>query len=150
MTDPLNEDLSNIPTTMPLVNPDNYQLKIEKAEVTKAKSGAAMLKLEHSTVGPAKAMGTGETLGPGVRVFDQIMLEPTGKATIDMVKRSVASLLQAVPGIPIKSIAALRNTPAVLNGKLIKAKVEYEAAGKSADGTKSYPAKNVIGMYIKA
>lgn len=153
MNDPLNEDLMSLETSMPLLeSPNNYDLKVEKVEVKASGKGAAMLHLELSTTAPANSMpdhtGKVSTLQPGVRVFDNIMLEATGKATMDMVKRSVAALLQAavIPGLG--SIAAVRSTPNLLQGAVLRCKVGYEKDGTGTNG-KAYPAKNVIMTYLK-
>lgn len=148
MNDPLNEDLMSLDTSMPLVDPGIYDLKVEKVEIKLTeKDSAPMLKLELSTTAPAK--GTkGETLAAGVRVFDNIMLQPTGKATADMVARRVAMLLQAavIPGLG--SVPAVKANPNLLQGAVLRCKVGYERAGTSNTG-KSFPEKNVIDLYVK-
>lgn len=138
----------SIQTDFPLLQaPENYVLKVEKVELKKSNGGQAMIHIEYSTAQPAKALGSGDMLQPGVRVFDNIMLEPSGKADWKMVNMNVGALLQAarVPGLT--SNAALRSTPNLLVGKQIKARVGYEPAGTK--NGKAFKEKNVISSYIK-
>lgn len=146
---PLSMDLSTIDTSMPLLAPDTYELRIVKVELTKTKDEKTpMLKVELKSTQPGRSV-KGDSVGAGVVIFDQLMLAPRGKSTVEMVARQVAGLVQAVGGINGARLDNASEWHKQLEGQIVRAKVEYTAAGTSPTTGKSYPPKNEIGYYLK-
>ena len=156
MPAPLDADLSTVDTSLPLLKDmEYYDVKIDKAEITKTAAGADMLHLDFVTINGAKSLKN-EDLGPGVHVFDNMMLAPVGKSTWQMVIRNVASLVQAVQlqglgnygaNAQAQCSACAQWAPQLV-GRTLRIKVGYEPEGVSKTG-KAFRAKNVILLYLK-
>lgn len=152
--DPLNCDLSSIAPIRVLLRPDRMELVISKVEMTKSKSGGNMLKIEHKTVNPQYPMEGNEPVKAGHFVFNQLMTQVTGKATMEMVAGNVQELVlasrltAAEAGYPIALATAEMWSPKLV-GKRVFAQVDYEPSRTGDDG-KTYEAGNKIGKYLKA
>ena len=157
-TDPLNESFEDVSTSFPLLEDNNYDLLCKESEIMKSAAGDPMLKLQLTTTAVARSR-TGEDMVPGAAtVFHTCSLVPTGKATIDMVRRNVgaviqaAGLTQAEMGPPpwTSQLETLKNGQwhAAFKGRVLRCKVGYEKEGVSSKG-RSFPAKNVIDQFIK-
>lgn len=146
--DPLNCDLTSLDTSRKILAPDRMNLQIKKAEIkSTAANDGRFISLELVTL-DAKPDIAGATISPGHMIFDQVMVNPTGAATWDMVLERMARLVQATrlnPPIDPK-------TPDLwlkqLEGKTVIAQIDYEPEGVGKNG-KRYDAKNVVGKYLK-
>lgn len=142
---PLDCDLTQIDTSMPLLAPATLDLKIAKVELKKTKDGLTdMLNIEHKTVDMAKSVKD-ETLHPGVTLFNTLCLQPRGALTAEMVRRSGAELAQAAKVDPTFRFLQHYKT---LEGKVVRAKVEVAPEGVDKNG-KAFRAKNVVAYYVK-
>jgi len=144
---PLDMDLNSVDLSLPLVADGIYDLRIEKAEIKPTSSGGAMISLDFVTTAPCTSQ-KGEPLGAGIHIFDNVNTVPTGKATMDMVVRNVAALVQAAK---IQG-ATMQNVPTwvpQLTGRVLRAKVSFQPEGVSKAG-KAFKAKNVIASYVKS
>lgn len=146
---PLDLDLNSVDTSMPLINNGEiveFELvKIEK-RLTKD-SKASILAIDHKSTTPTKGI-KGEDLQPGVHVFNNIMLAPTGKATWDMVTKNIASIMQAA-GISQTLGEFLNGGYSALQGARVKAKIAFKAEGPDKDQIVRR-ARNEVSVYIKA
>ena len=145
---PLDLDLNSVDTSMPLINNgeivDFVIVKVEKKPTKDGK--ASMLSIDHKSTSVAKGLKN-EDLQPGVHVFNNIMLAPTGKATWDMVVKNIAALTQAA-GIATNLNDFLNGGYSALQGGAVRAKVGYTPEGPDKTGTMRR-AKNEIAIYIK-
>lgn len=143
---PLDLDLNTIKTDMPLLADGLYELQFSKVEPKQSKAGQPMLSLDLVTTSAAMAL-TGEQLGAGIHVFDNLNLAASGKATWDMVTRNVASVVQAT-SLATNWGEFCANAPALLQGQIVRCKVGNEPAGVDKNG-KSFRAKNTIVLWMK-
>lgn len=145
---PLDVDLATVDISMPLLADGIYDLRIVKAEIKPTAGGGRMIHLDHVTTDPAMGR-TGAPLGAGVHLFNNVNVVPSGKATWEMVAKSVGGLVQAAE-FPA-GVARLDNveqwTP-MLVGKIVRAKVVYKPAGVSKNG-KAFKEANEIQYYTK-
>jgi|SRR5882724_2400292 len=142
--DPLNEDLTMLDTSFPLLAGDIYDLKVNKAELMTNDAGT--VKLELSTTQPAKS-NKGEDLSTGTKVFTNVNTNPTGKSTLEMVKRSVASIIQASQ-LGTKTLNEFKGAVKTLEGKVLRARVIIEPEGTGKDGV-FRKARNGVAEWIK-
>lgn len=152
MAPPLDMDLSTVDTSMPLLKDNEiYQFKIDKAEIKPTNdSKGRYISLDMVTTMPAKGIKN-EDFGPGIHVFDNQNVIPTGKATWDMIKRNVAALIQAIEGgIQGATLGNVDQWVSQLNGRTLRAKIGFVPEGISKKDGKAYRAKNEVLLYIKA
>lgn len=158
---PLDGDLGSVNTERPLLQDGYYDLRIAKAELKPTKAGGQMISLEYETLAPAKTMDQRD-VGPGIKVFDNLNIAPTGKATWQMVIENVAVVAKAVGFVKEKgwnwaqyganTEAQVKNAQAwipQLLGRTFRAKVGNEPAGTDKNG-KAFRAKNKIVTYVPA
>lgn len=150
----LDLDLNEIDTQFPLLAPGLYELRIADSTVDDSVGGDAKLwKLTFETTQESSSV-KGETLAPGLPLYHTITLTPKGKATMELILRNVASVVQActppVQGIKGSSIVdgSFANLANVFLGKTLSAKVDIEKERKGNDG-RTYPERNVIVKFIK-
>jgi len=146
---PLDIDLNSVDTSMPLINNNEIvDLTVSKLEKKPTKTpGGQILSLEFKTATPCKSV-KGEDLSPGVTVFHNINLVPTGKATADMVVRNIAQFTQAA-GFSGTLADFINGGFATLQGKVVRAKVAYIPEGPDKTGVLRR-AKNEISVFMKA
>ena len=146
---PLDTDLAVIDISMPLLADGVYDFNIAKAELKPTAGGGEMIHLDLVTVDPAMSR-TGSMLGAGVHCFNNVNTKPTGKATMDMVKQNMGSLVQAVQFPP--GVAGLSNVPQwvpQLIGRVVRCKIGYRPAGVSAKNGKAYKEQNEVLYFTK-
>lgn len=145
---PLDLDLNSVDTSMPLINGgeivDFIVAKVEKKKTADGKADFLALDLKSTSV--AKGL-KGDDLQPGVHVYDNVMLAPTGKATWDMVVKNIASVTQGA-GIATNLNDFLNGGFSSLQGASVRAKVGYTPEGPDKKGVHRR-AKNEIALYIK-
>lgn len=146
MAPPLDMDLGSIDTSMPLLAEGIHEFRIEKSELKQTKLGNPMLSIQFKTINPAKSI-KGEDLGPGITVFNNVNLVPSGKATQEMVNRNMAELVKGCGGGV--TYGQLMQGGGVLQGRTCKAKVKFVPQGTTKDG-KSFREKNEIEFFIPA
>lgn len=148
---PLDVDLSSVDTSFPLLVDGIYDLRCDKAEIKDtADHKGRLAELQLVTVAPATGR-KGEALEPGAtRIFERIMLAPTGKATWDMVLRNMGSVVQAVQGgMPMRCTPQTADQwVPMLQGRTFRCRVGYEPAGTK--NGKSFNEKNVVTQWVKA
>lgn len=145
---PLDLDLATVDISVPLIADGIYEVRIVKAEVKPTAKGGRMIHIDHVTTAPAQSR-TGTVLGAGVHLFNNVNVVPTGKATWEMIAKSVGSLVQGAEFPP--GVARLDNVDQwapTLVGKTVWAKVVYKPAGVSPQG-KSFKEANEIAYYTK-
>ena len=147
MTDNLLDvDLGSVDTSMPLLAPGIYELKVEKAELANTKDGQGrMLNLELSTTAPAQS-NTGDDIGAGVRVFHGVLFTPKGKMTADMVKRSMGEVVQSA-AMSVK-LGEIDQWHKQLEGKVLKTRVVVEPERSGPNG-ETYRARNSVKAFLK-
>ncbi|MDE2097263.1 MAG: hypothetical protein KGL39_08480 [Patescibacteria group bacterium] len=151
---PLDVDLNTIDTTLPLLEGGGKIYELVCAMVTPGltKAGAPILKLQLNTTEPSRSQD-GRDLGPGIPVFENLNLAPSGKATWDMVARNIGAVVQGfgvqVQGtnFPEQLAYLTNNSQAILQGQICRCKVGIEPAGIDKNG-KSFKAKNVIEVWL--
>lgn len=143
---PLDLDLNSVDTSMPLLAKGIYELMVTKVESKTSSKGNPMLALEFSTTMPSKSV-EGKDMGPNVKVFHNLNLAPSGKATWEMITRSVASIVQSA-GVSATWQDVQTNPVGVFQGKTVRASVDVAPAGVDASG-KAYRAKNEIVVFMK-
>lgn len=133
----LDEDLSSVDTSMPILAADVYDLKIHEAKVAPNNEGTGqVLKLALKTTKDAQSK-SGENINAGFPIFHNIGLSPTEKYTKDMIKKNVASFLEAVgAGMTLNPVERLI-------GRNVRAKVTIQPERDQ------YPESNRIGRFVK-
>jgi hypothetical protein len=106
-----------------------------------------MLKIQWKTTTPCNSI-KGELLQPGVTLFDNIMLEPSGKATWQDVARGIARLTQACPELPSRFGEFAETGHLLIANSRPNAKVNYTPEGPDDHGV-FRKAKNEVSTYIK-
>jgi hypothetical protein len=125
-------------------------LKVDKTEiVATADGGGRMLRIHTVTVNP-QITREGKSIDAGFKLPPtNIMLSVTGRATLDMITRNLAELVQATK-LEVAGGVRLANVDfwfSQLQGKTGLAEITYEPEG-SKNG-KSYPEKNEIKRWLK-
>jgi len=144
---PLDIDLNSVDTSMPLIADGQLvDFTLVKVEKVKTKAGGDMLSIQHKSITPTKA-ADGKDLFPGVLVFGNLNLAPSGKGTWDMVVRNIAAITQAA-GITGTLAEFLNGGWQQLQGKTVRGKVHYVPEGPDKTGVVR-KAKNEISLYIK-
>lgn len=146
--DPLNCNLTTIDTSRKILAADRMNLIVVETEIKATKDNTGrMISLKLKTADPKPSI-KGETIEAGHYIMDQVMLNPTGAATWDMVTRRLGELVQAsrITGEIRPSNADLWHKQ--LEGRTLIAQVDYEPASTAANG-KTYEEKNVIAKYLK-
>lgn len=150
---PLDMSFSELPTKFQLVTNGMYELRIDKAEVKVTAKGGKMIHLELSTVAPATSR-LSEPLAPGVKLFHNQNITPSGKATWDIILKGpsgLGALFQSALGKDGAKAINLQNVETVgvpmLTGRVLTASVGWEDKGISPAG-KPYPEKNVINYWM--
>lgn len=143
---PLDLDLNSVDTSLPLLAKGVYQLQITKVEKKQSSSGIPMINLELSTTGPSKSV-EGRDLGPNIKVFHNLNLAPSGKATWEMVTRNVAAVVQAT-GTSATWNDIMSNPVGVFQGQSCQCSIDIAPAGVDKTG-KPYRAKNEIVVFMK-
>jgi hypothetical protein len=143
---PLDLDLNTIDTSMPMLADGIYDLSIAAVTSKMTKANAPMFNLDLVTTSPSQSLD-GNTLGAGVHVFHNLNLQPSGKATWDMVLRNIATVTQAC-GVATTYGEFAANGPALLQGHVARVKVGNVPAGVDKNG-KAFRAKNEIVSWMK-
>ena len=143
---PLDLDLNSIDTSMPLLAEGIYDLQVATVTQKTTAANLPMLSLDLVTTAPAQAQD-GAQLGAGVHVFHNLNIQPSGKATWEMVLKNIAQVTQSV-GIAT-TYGELVANPNMLLGKVARCKVVCVPAGVSKTG-KAFKAKNEISTFMKA
>lgn len=146
---PLDTDLATVDISMPLLADGLYDFNIAKAELKATAAGGEMIHLDLVTIEPAPSR-TGQPLGAGVHVFNNVNSKATGKATMDMVKQNLGALVQAAQFPP--GVAGLGNIPAwvpQLVGRIVRCKIGYRPAGVSPKNGKAYKEQNEVLFFTK-
>jgi hypothetical protein len=152
MAPPLDMDLASVDTSLPLLKDgEYYHFVIEKAELKKTNDGKGrFISIDMKTTMPASDI-KGQPLGPGVHVFDNQNVVPTGKATWDMIQRNVGAFVQSIEGgVPGARLSTVDQWVPTLPGRTLKAKIGYVPEGVSKKDGKAYKAKNEVLLYVKA
>jgi hypothetical protein len=142
---PLDLDLNTVDTSMPLLAKGIYDLQVTKVEKKKTSKGGDMLAIELSTTAPSKSVKD-EDLGIGIKVFYNLNLSVSGKATWDIIKRNVAAVVQAAQ--VQTNWGEFTNNPAILQGRIVRCSVDVAPAGVDKNG-KAYREKNEILVFMK-
>lgn len=130
----------------PLLPSGKLDVIIHSVELTNAQSGAKMLVLIHTPAAPTVRTVDGEDVSSErVKLYNRILLEPSGGMTLDRVVANVANLVKAA-----RLTSARLNAPETwihqLNGKKVTAVVRLEDERKSDDG-REFPKSNSIRRY---
>lgn len=148
-------DLGTIDVSRPQIKDQTIaDFKVEKWEIKPTEAGGRMLSLETSTIGPTKSQKDAD-LGPGIKVFHNLNLVPTGKATWEMVAQNLGEFVQGV-GAPVAGTAKIQNGVVnvelwgpMLNGAIFRAKVGFVGEGVNPKNGKAFKAKNEFLLFYK-
>lgn len=153
MAPPLDIDLNAVDTSLPLIADSDQIYEVQVAEVNpgSTKAGAPMIKLRMDTITPTKSAATdtapSRDLGPGIPIFENINLQPSGKSDWGMVTRNVGSVVQTFIGRHVTWAEFVANAPTLLQGQTGRVKIGVEPAGTDKNG-KAFKAKNVIKLWL--
>lgn len=144
---PLDQDLNTIDTSFPLIaNGSIVDFTINKVEKKQNASKVDMLAIELKSATPTTSV-KGDQLLPGVTVFHNINLAPSGKATSQMVSANIAEYAQAL-GLSGTLGAFINGGYMATQGQTIRASVNYVPEGPDKKGVMR-KAKNEIGRFMK-
>ena len=144
----LDLDLSSVDTSLPLIaDREVVDFIVDGVEKKLTSKGDEMVALKLKSITPTRSV-KGEDLQPGVLVFHNINLVPTGKATMDMVVRNLAEVIQAagLSGVTYQDFKSSRYTE--LQGKTLRARVAYIPEGPDKTGVVRR-AKNEVGLFVR-
>lgn len=138
----LDEDLSGVDTSMPLVKEGIYELKVDEIEKipNKAEDGE-LLKFKFKTTSAMESVD-GQPIAEGYTLFHQISITPTEKYTKDAIKRNVAAFVQAAGGTHLMPLEQWK-------GKIVQAKVKVQGERTNKETGESYPPRNEIKSFVK-
>src|ERR1019366_4335529 len=143
----LDMDLNSIDTSFPLIAAGAIaDFQVEKIEAVTTKANSPMLKLTLKSTSPVASV-KGDTLNPGVTVFHNINLAPTGKATAQMVAQNIAQFTQAM-GITGTLGAFINGGYMQAQGRTVRVKVAYIPEGPDKTGVVR-KAKNEVSSFVK-
>lgn len=132
----LDEDLSQVDTSMPVLAEASAVLKIDDSSLVLNKDKTGQLwKLKMVTTAQMRST-TGEMLSEGFPVFAQVSLKPTEKYSEESIKKAVASWLQAA-GVP-------RLNHEELKGKLVQCKIAARGERTDEKTGQVYPPSNEL------
>lgn len=138
--DPFDVPSTDVDTSFPRLPAATYEMDIAKAETFhNPDKDIDMIKLELKTV-QAHRSTAGDELQPGFSLRTQIVTTPTGKLTVDMIKKSVATLAQSAR--VVGTLRDIMNNPTMLEGKRVRVKV-----GISKE-TSEYPERNEVKYFV--
>lgn len=138
--DPFDVPSTDVDTSFPRLPAATYEMDIAKAETFHNEDkNIDMIKLELKTV-QAHRSTAGDELQPGFSLRTQIVTTPTGKLTVDMIKKSVATLAQSAR--VVGTLRDIMNNPTMLEGKRVRVKV-----GISKE-TSEYPERNEVKYFV--
>jgi hypothetical protein len=152
MAPPLDINFADVPTDFQLVVDGFYDLRIDEVKVSPTSKGGKMLKFVFSTTTPAKSI-RGDQLNPGVKLFHNQNITPSGKATWDMIIKGPSGIAALFQHTGLAGEINMTNMETLgvqrLHGRTIRCSVGMEPAGTTPEG-KSFREKNVIKYYTKA
>jgi hypothetical protein len=142
LTSILDEDLSGVDTSIPLLKEGIYNLEIAEVKQQSTSDNAGqMLKIKFKTTEDSPSV-TGDIVHAGFPVYHNILTTPKGDMTADMVRKNLAGFAQAL-GVP-------RLTPLEsLNGRVLKAKLRVRKERTDEKTGKTYAASNEIATFVK-
>lgn len=135
--DPLNEDLGSIDTSFPLWQPGQLlDFKVSESIIIEPTdpSKAPRWKVTVESLTPCMSQEN-QQLQPGVKAFLSAQLAPTGKATMDIVKKAVAAIAQGTGATktPGRTLANIRDWAPQVSGATFRAKTKIRAASGAYD-----------------
>lgn len=140
----LDEDLSSIDTSFPIVKEGIYDLELMTVEEVSTKDQqGSMVKIKFALTEDAQGV-SGDVVNKGYPIFHQIVVTPKGGLTMEMVKKSLASVLQPMG---MKSLRDLLT--AGKQGKIVRVKLVVQPERKDKETGKTYPARNEIKTFLK-
>jgi hypothetical protein len=143
---PLDMDLGSVPTDFPLIAAGGpYDFIIKNTEIKPNSAGNKMLVLLLESVNPVPAANTGEQLAAGQKVFEQINLVATGKATNEMIVRNIGALVQSakLSGVTLGNID---NWHPSLQGRIVRCNIKVQP--QRVSGGRTYNARNGVANYL--
>lgn len=135
----LDEDMSKVPTSRPLLPAGVYDLIIDEVKIEPGKTdpSKANLNVVFKTISPAVSTDN-EALNPGFQVYHTISLTPTEKYPESSIKREIAKFLEGVEG------AATRLHPIErFKGKAARVTLRID------DGNDKFDPSNRIKNFLK-
>lgn len=152
----LSTDLNTIETTLPIVTPGIYELRITKSEIINLNESTKVpsWKLTMETTAPTSTVD-GKPVDPGHPIFSQTQLAPTGKATQKMVVQNVAQIVQALRprldgAISMGSVTDPIPWHKQAEGRMIRVRVEALPARENPKNPgQFFRATNQISEFLK-
>ena len=139
----LDEDLSSVDTSMPVLREDIYLLEVTDAKEVPTNDGKGqMLTITLKTVEDGIATN-GYAINKGFPVFARTSITPTEKYPKDRIRMEVAKICQAIGVKTIKPFADLK-------GKLVKVKIKVRPERTDPTTQATYPESNEIKQWIPA
>jgi hypothetical protein len=150
MTDtafPLDMDLNAIDTSFPLMADKMLvDFRVDKIELVKTKGGQNMLKIGFKSISPSKSIKQ-EDLAPGQTLFHNVMLEPTGKMTMDQVTKGIGEYAQGCGASGTLGAFIQGGWQATQGAAPVRISVSYIAEGPDKNGIVR-KAKNEVGFIV--
>ena len=147
----LDMDLGSMKTDMPLVKAGLYDLKVLSAKVEdNNKQDGHNLNITFTNTIPAQSTKD-ETLPPETaRVFHNVSLKTTQKATPEAVARRVAMFIQALtPAVGGVRMSNLGECVNMFVGKVARCKVDVQKERTNKETGETYPERNSIAQFVK-
>lgn len=145
---PLDTDLNQIDTSFPLAaNGSVIDFSIDKVEKKQNASKVDMLAIELKSASPTTSVKGDQLLPGAIKVFHNINLAPSGKATVQMVAANIGEFAQAV-GLTGTLGEFINGGYMQAQGRQVRATVNYVAEGPDKKGI-NRKAKNEIGHFMK-
>ena len=137
--DPLDENVNDVNIEYPILPSAYYSFTLEGCKVERNKKDTGdNLVVPHRLAEPAQDK-RGEPVSPGLVITHRVSITPTDKYTVAQLKANVSRIARAAH--LNCSVKELINTPAMLNGKPVKAKVKVNKE------TEEFPESNGIASY---
>ena len=139
--DPLATPAGGVDTSIPKLAPDKlYVMTIAEAKKRTNDTGTEMVAITLKTTQDAQSTD-GDVINPGFPVFHNFVCSPTGKLTVDMIKKAGASILQAA-NMKDTTIRQLIDDPSILVDKIVTVKTGIRKESGS------YPATNEVRTWV--
>lgn len=136
--DILNQDLTDVDMSNPLLPKGDYPLEVKKVEQVESKNkpGNYLVKIQLATTEDYQSV-SGEPIPKGTYLFDQISLTPTEKYTKLNIQKRCKAFRQACTGETSGAFGPLEQYV----GRTVNARVRIDEADDN------YPARNSIARY---
>lgn len=140
--DLLNEDLSGVDTSLPIIIEGMYDLEVFSIAKEPSKDGAKEnINLVLHTTETASTT-TRDVVQKGFPIFHTISITPTEKYSVEQIKRKLAELTQAVGVRSINPLEAIK-------GRIVRTKIVIEPERTDKATGRTYEPRNAVRLFMK-